>query len=128
MNYKEEYNRLVDLLKSKAKENNVRLRNEDIAEQLSYTRSYFSTLLGKGGKVEKSHIDALKAHFSNELNGVFKPSKPNDLLNRERALLKVLLSEVAKISSAYYNKPIEQILNEINQNTTIEMNSLQGEQ
>jgi len=68
MDLKKEYNSLVELIKSFRKKNNLPFRNEDIAGVLGYTRSYFSTLLGKGSEVKAEHIKQLHLNFPDALD------------------------------------------------------------
>lgn len=57
------YRELVGKTKKALKKAGNPLRNEDIADILGYTRSYFSTLLGNRGKVTEKHIKDFKLHF-----------------------------------------------------------------
>jgi len=99
MEFKKELNKLVDIVKAAYLKHGSKITNEEIAKRLGYNRSYFSTLTGATGKVEKEHIENFKAHFHSELNGVVKPAAPGDSINRERALIKVLLHQVATLTA-----------------------------
>jgi hypothetical protein len=112
MKLKEEYNRLVKSVKANAKESGNKIKNEEIAKRLGFTKPYFSELLKGSLAVKAEHIEAFKAHFSKELSAGEKPAPAGDSLNRERALIKVLLHEVAKLKSAATGIALETVLQE----------------
>jgi hypothetical protein len=60
---KKEYLRLVGIVKQHRLQENLPARYEDIAKELGYNRSYFSTLMGKRGVVTEDHIKLLKLTF-----------------------------------------------------------------
>lgn len=60
---KKEYIRLVSIVKKYRKEASLPVRNEDIAKELGYDRSYFQTLIGSRGVVNDDHIRVLKLTF-----------------------------------------------------------------
>lgn len=60
---KKEYIRLVSIVKKYRKEASLPVRNEDIAKELGYDRSYFQTLIGSRGIVTDDHIRVLKLTF-----------------------------------------------------------------
>lgn len=64
MNFKEQYINLLNSYKQKIKINGKKLRNEDIAKELGYNRSYLSTLIGEKGVVTQQHLDWLKLKMS----------------------------------------------------------------
>ncbi|HEY4287300.1 MAG TPA: hypothetical protein VGN00_09405 [Puia sp.] len=96
MNSKQEYKKLLEIIKKRLAETDSPARNEDVAKTLGYSRSYFSTLIGAKGKITEDHITVLKAVFSKVLdnqtptNGDVKSFKGglNDILgvNEERLL------------------------------------------
>lgn len=118
MDYKKELQKLVEQLKIKAKEEGIKVRNQDIAKRLSITRTYLSDLLGEPGKeVSKKHIEDFTLRFADELRGVFKPSAPNDELNRERAMVKAYRMRIAKLEAIVYNKTLEECLRDLDRDT-----------
>jgi hypothetical protein len=62
-NLKKEYLKLVEAVKKHRLQENLPARYEDIAKELGYNRSYFSTLMGKRGVVTEDHIRQLKLTF-----------------------------------------------------------------
>ncbi|GAA3925492.1 hypothetical protein GO495_04045 [Chitinophaga oryziterrae] len=124
MKLKEEYNRLVKSVKANAKESGNKIKNEEIAKRLGFTKSYFSELLKGSLAVKEEHIEGFKAYFSKELSGDVKPAPAWDSMNRERALIKVLLHEVAKLKSAATGAAIEVVLAEFEKDTRDVMNEL----
>jgi transcriptional regulator with XRE-family HTH domain len=71
MNYKQEFSRLImDVKDRKLFKQGARYRNEDVARDLGYNRSYLSQLLGKSGTVTKDHIDHLKRVYRDLLEDI----------------------------------------------------------
>jgi hypothetical protein len=62
-NLKKEYLKLVEAVKQHRLQENLPARYEDIANELGYNRSYFSSLMGKRGVVTSDHIRQLKLTF-----------------------------------------------------------------
>jgi antitoxin component HigA of HigAB toxin-antitoxin module len=89
MNRKKEYTKLVAIVKKHRMQENLPARYEDIAKELGYNRSYFSTLIGKRGVVTDDHIKRLKLTFP-----VISEKKTRDnreiLLSIEKMLTQVL--------------------------------------
>lgn len=127
MDFKKELKKLVTIVKDNAKKAGQKVTNEQIAERMGYSRTYFSTLTGKTGKVEKEHIDNFKAHFHLELEGIVKPSTPGDALNRERALVKMLYQRVAKLESERLGVPLDKVMDEMERDTMIAWKDLEKE-
>ncbi|WP_126244369.1 hypothetical protein [Chitinophaga rhizosphaerae] len=125
MDFKIELQKLVDIVKNNSKMAGAPLTNEAIAKRLGYTRTHFSTLLGSNGKVYQEHLDNFKAHFRTELVGIGKPALPGDELNRERALLKVLVQRVAKQEAERLGISVEKALEEIERDTMIAWRDLE---
>jgi len=128
MKNKEQLQKLVETAKINAKVGGVKLRNEDIAKRMGITRTYLSDLLGEPGKdVTSKHVEDFKAHFKDELGGIIKPSGPSNELNRERALIRVLMQRVAKLESERLGIPVEKVLKELEQDTMIAWKDLENE-
>lgn len=129
MKHKEEYKKLVEIVKNRAKENGKKIRNEDIATKLGISRTYLSDLIGLPGKdVTPKHIEDFKAHFREELSGAAesnKPALPGDSGNRERALIKVLMHRVAKLEADRLGMPVEAVLAELEKDTMIAWRDLE---
>lgn len=87
MNHKKEYKRLVEIVKSNRRRQDLPTRHEDIAKILGYDRSYFSSLMGKTGTVTTHHIKLLKLNFP-----FLQETKKNG--NDMESLLKTLISKV----------------------------------
>jgi hypothetical protein len=128
MELKERYRTLVKTLKGAALSAVLKLRNEDIAKKMGYNPNYFSTLTGGSGVVTQQHIDDLQNYFKDELAGVVKPSLPGDPLNRERAIIQVLLQRVAKLEADRLGIPVEKVLSELEQDTMIAWKDLENKQ
>lgn len=71
---KEEYRKIVEDIKNKAKDQGKTLKVEDIASILGYERSYFSTLTGERGKVTEDHIKHIHLHFRHLLDNTTQPN------------------------------------------------------
>lgn len=63
MDFKKEFKNQLELIKTRLRERGQPSRNEDIANVLGYTRTYFSALLGHNGKVTEDHLKKLRAYF-----------------------------------------------------------------
>jgi phage repressor protein C with HTH and peptisase S24 domain len=88
---------LVDLVKfAGRRENDKKLRNEDIAAAMGISREYLSTLTGTNGKVLQEHVDRLRNAFPSIIkdedltisnipqSGTFNESRPEPYLIRRR--------------------------------------------
>jgi hypothetical protein len=102
MDYKKEYKELVRSIKESAKAKGIKLKNEDMARKMGYNPNYFSTLTGGSGVVNKSHLEELKLHFSQDLSEIKSPFTPEDPLNFERATLLAHEKEIAMLKSMLY--------------------------
>lgn len=127
MELKEQYRELVKKIKGSALSKGNRLRNEDMAKRMGYNANYFSTLTGGSGTITQQHIDDIKRYFEEELTGVKKPSLPGNEINRERALIKVLLHRVAKLEAERLGISVETVLAEMEKDTMIEWRDLEGQ-
>jgi len=125
MEFKKQLKELVDIVKAHYLKQGVKITNEEIAKRLGYNRSYFSTLTGGSGKVEKEHIENFKAHFHSEIAGIIKPSLPGDEVNRERALIKMLYQRVAKLEAERLGVPVESVMDEMDRDTMIAWRDLE---
>lgn len=128
MDFKKELKNLVLSVKENVKKGGGKITNEDIATRLGYNRSYFSTLMGPNGKVEKEHIDNFNAHFQKEIAGIIKPSRPGDELNRERAMIKVMYQRVAKQEALRLGITFEQALDLMDDDTMIAWRDLERQE
>ncbi|MVT39747.1 hypothetical protein GO495_04060 [Chitinophaga oryziterrae] len=124
MKLKEEYNDLVKSVKTNAKASGNKINNEDIAKRLGLTRTYFSGLLGGSVAVKEKHIEDFKAHFSKELSTDIKPADAGDPLNRERAIMKTLLHRFAKLEAKITDRPIGDILDELEEDIIVNLKDL----
>lgn len=88
---KKEYIRLVALVKQHRMQANLPARDEDIATELGYNRSYFATLKGSRGTVTDEHVRLLKLTFPFLAQEKVRDNR-EILLNIE-AMLKKLLRE-----------------------------------
>jgi hypothetical protein len=68
MNYKKEYKNLLETVKNSLSQAGKPHRNEDIAKDLGYNRSYFSQLLGEHGTVTAEHVRLLKLQYREMLD------------------------------------------------------------
>lgn len=128
MKHKEDFKKLVETVKNRAKENGKRLLNEEIAGRLGISRTYLSDLIGVPGKdVTLKHIEDFRAHFREELTGVIKPSEAGDVINRERALIKVLMHRVAKLEAERLGISMNDVLDELEKDTMIAWRDLELE-
>jgi len=125
MNLKEEYNSLVKTVKNAVKLAGGKITNEEMAERLNISRTYLSGLLGGSKEITKKHIDDFKSHFRDELAGIIRPSGPGDVVNRERALIKVLMDRVAKLEAERLGMPVESVLVELEKDTMIAWRDLE---
>lgn len=127
MDYKTEFQEVVKSLKAREMMRGGKLRNEDIADKLGYNSDYFNSLNGKSGKVTEDHLNTIKMVFKDELGEIRKPSLPGNEVNRERALIKVLLHRVAKLEAERLGIPVETVLAEMEKDTMIEWRDLEGQ-
>jgi len=125
MNLKEEYNSLVKTVKQNIKKAGGKITNEEMAEKLNISRTYLSGLLGGSKDVTKKHIDDFKSHYRDELEGIVKPSKPGSIVNRERALIKMLYQRLAKLEAERLGIPIEKVMDEMDRDTMIAWRDLE---
>lgn len=108
------------------------LKQADIAASIKYSRPYFSTLKG-ANSVEL--YDLLEAHFKDVLesknlleeSGMNYNSKKDTNLNQERAMLQVIMAEVAKIKSKLYGMSVESASDELMQNTRLALKQMNSE-
>lgn len=78
MNYiKKEYLRLIKEIKEIFRRpNGEKYRNEDIAKDLGYNRSYFSQLLGENGNITEDHLNHLKLYHQKMLAYLTRIGQP----------------------------------------------------
>src|SRR5687767_3079643 len=121
----EEYSNLVKTIKSKTKQGGGKITNEEIAKRLGLTRTYFSTLLNGTVPVKEKHIEDLKAHFQEVFSEVEKPALPGDKINRERAIIKVLMHEVAILKADKEGITFAEALAKLKQSTSLVLDDLE---
>lgn len=89
MEIKKEIEKLLTALKSEG------WGRKEIEKEFEYNPNYISQALSRGGN------DTLLANLQRLLNTIQKskekPSLPGDVLNRERAFIKVLMNEMATL-------------------------------
>lgn len=127
MKLKDEFKELVRKIKSNSLAGGYKLRNEDMAKRLGYNPDYFSTLTGKSGTVNESHIKDLKDHFKNELDGIIKPSRPGNKNNRERAMVRVMWQRVAKQEAVRLGISVKEAIQGMEDDTMIAWSELEQE-
>lgn len=128
MEYKKQFIELVEQVKKNAKSEGIKLSHQEIADRLDKTRTYLSDLLSIPGKeVTKKHVNDFRLRFADELKGVFKPSPPGDLLNRERGMLKAYRLRIAKLEAIVYNKSLEECLKDLDRDTKTFQDDLEGD-
>ncbi|SEW21109.1 hypothetical protein SAMN05428988_3173 [Chitinophaga sp. YR573] len=120
----EEYNHLVKSVKATAKASGNKINNEDISKRLGFTRTYFSGLLGGSVAIKEKHIKDFKAHFSKELSADIKPAPAGNPLDRAEATIKALLHRFAKLEAKVTNRPIQEILDELDDDIILQLNDL----
>lgn len=126
MDLLKEYNSIIKNLKISARQAGTKLNNDEIASRLGLSRTYLSALLNGSTPVNKKHVEDLKAHFSAELRGMpNKPALSGDQINRERALIKMLMHRLAKAEAKLYSRPLEDVLQEMEADTTLYLNDLE---
>ena len=81
MDFKKEYKKLVGVVKNTRKGKKLPFRNQDIADTLGYSRTYFSGLLGKSAIVNQDHIKNLKLNFP-----FLSENQTSNLFNEDEAL------------------------------------------
>lgn len=118
MNLKKEYQSLVESVRSIYLAKGKRLKNDDFANKLKYNKSYFGTLVGESGKVTPTHITEFKMAFHDELNGIEKP-EAGDPINEDRALIKALFYEIAKMKAEKEGISFDAAVEEIKKNTNL---------
>lgn len=126
MELQKEFVLLVKSAKENYKKAGRRLTNEEIGDRLSIGGTYVSGMMGGSKKVTQKHIEDFKSHFKQELNGLVKPAPPGDPINRERAMIKVLYQEVAKLKADKLGVSVKEILDEFDRDTMIGLRDLEG--
>jgi transcriptional regulator with XRE-family HTH domain len=124
MKLSDEYSLLVKSIKNKVKERGERITNEEIAKRLGLTRTYFSSLLNETTPIKAKHIEDLKAHFQMDLSSIDKPAPAGDKLNRERAIIKVLIHEVARLKAKDEGITFDEALSKLKQSTSLVLDDL----
>lgn len=106
MDFKKEYQKLVNSLLEGAERAGVSLTKEDIAKRLRLKPAYFYTLTGKSGKVTEDHLSRLKEIFYNELKGNYTaksaadvPVDVGDTLRIIKARTGVILTALSELLS-----------------------------
>lgn len=125
MDLKEQYNDLVKTVKRNMLAQGQKITNGELAKRLGLSRTYFSGLLGGSKEVSKKHISDFKSHFRDELIGMIRPNRSEDDFNLERAFLKVLGHRLAKVEAMVTNRPLQDILKEIEQDTILVLHELE---
>lgn len=127
MELKEQYKDLVKRIKQVAKEAGGKLRNEDMAKRMGYNPNYFSTLTGGSGVVSQQHIDDIKLHFKNELEGIYVPvPEIDDQMNPERALLLAMLEDYAEWKAAQTGQTFEGVKDGLTKRATTILHGLRS--
>lgn len=79
--------------------------------------------------VKEKHMEDFKAPFSKKLSTEnIRPADAGDSLNRERAIIKVLLHEVAKLKSTATGIAIETVLQEFEKDVRSNMDELNSQE
>lgn len=60
-----------------------------------------------------------------ELLAIKKPAPAGDPINRERALIKMLMHRLAKAEAKIYDRPLQDVLKEMEADTTLYINDLE---
>lgn len=99
------------------------LNQEEIAKDIHYSRSHFSTL--KSQNSEELYV-LLEKHFEEDLQtrNLFNEEgielvKNTKHINAERALIDMLILEVAKLKSKLYGVSVEDAISELEQNAIL---------
>jgi hypothetical protein len=118
MNLKEEYQKLVDFVRYERHRLGLPNRNQDLAIELGYGATYFSSLVGKSGKVTEQHIRDIRLTFPDLFENqkhISKPSQPqpeismitmsavdriNELANDKKILQDAIASSIATIQAS----------------------------
>jgi len=91
----------------------------EISRHMGYASNYLSTAMGRGGN--KKLIEKIKQKYAAVLDGIKILSKPDKY---EQALLKTLLTDYIKFKSQMTNKSVEDIADEIDENTKLTLRDL----
>jgi transcriptional regulator with XRE-family HTH domain len=102
------------------------LNQTEIAKRINYSREYLSQ--AKKGNAEHLY-NLLFLEFKDELSGegFNKPGTPGDPLNEARAIIKMLYQRVAKLESERLHQPLEDVMNEMDRDTTLARIDLEGQ-
>lgn len=95
MDRKEEFKKLIEIIKESTRIAGNKLSREEIAERFGVKPQYLSQLIGPRGIVTESHILLFKEKFRPELELAGIPM-PGDPLNEERALVLAILDDYAE--------------------------------
>jgi hypothetical protein len=120
MEIKKEIESLLEDLK------NLNWGRKEIEREFEYNPNYISQALSRGGNQKLLlNLRKLKAHLVNDKDKVVKPAPAGDKLNRERALLKVLLHEVARLKAKDEGITFADALAQLKQSTNLVLEDLE---
>lgn len=106
MDFKQESERLLELLRIEG------VDRRKIEKDLGYSENYIDQVLSKGSN--KKFVTTLSTYYNNKK---FEP--PKEITPDDRAIIQVLLLEVAKLKSKIYGTPVDDVIDELNQNTIL---------
>ncbi len=103
------------------------LKDKDIAKRLNYNPSYFSRIISEGGnetmykKLKILSEDGINNSATDKQNKQHKIERPDQF---EQALLKTLLTDYIKLKSQLTKRSVEDIAEELDQNTKLTLREL----
>ena len=96
------------------------LSQGDIADRLSYSREHFSRL-------KKKNPDELIIAISNTFPELEILNSPKEKANSERALIDLLILEVAKLKSKVFGGSVDDNIDELERNASLLLMQVEGE-
>jgi uncharacterized protein with von Willebrand factor type A (vWA) domain len=103
-NYKEEIEKILETLDAKG------IKRGKIEKDLGYSENYIDQVLSKGGN--RKILKKLKTYLDEK-----QYAMPKDGLAEDRAVIKTLIYEVAKLKSKIYGIKFEDAVEELRQNS-----------
>lgn len=97
---------------------------KDVEQEYAYSPNYITQALSKGGNDKLLYnLTRLIERIKSEQNA--KPSAPGDVMNRERALIKVLFHRVVKLEAERLGMPEDKVIAEMERDTKIALADLE---
>lgn len=85
MNSKEEFKKLVEVIKKQARLQGRKLTNDDIAAKLGYSPNHFNNMMGQRAAVERTHVQLLASKYKEYLDADNQIAEPSETYGHKKA-------------------------------------------